>query len=229
MNMPEQRSTVEKNRGDRTRQHREAARNYDWLSKWYDFISGPAEENLRQKALHSLNIQPGDVVLEIGFGTGSSLPIIADRVGKEGKVCGIDISSGMCSQASQRLSATAQSHKIHLIQGDAVELPFAENSFSKLFLSFTIELFKEADILAILSQCQRVLLSGGTVGIVSLIHQKPPTTTERIYTQLHEWFPRILDCRPIHLNALIRQADFRIIDFTQLSMFGLPVGILIAS
>lgn len=54
-------------------------------------------------ALKQLNIAGGETVFEIGFGTGHCLKQMAVLVGEEGKVYGIDISSGMLDASSRRV------------------------------------------------------------------------------------------------------------------------------
>ena len=50
-----------------------------------------------KKSLELLDIQEGEVVLEIGFGTGCSLVEIARSVGEKGKVYGLDVTFKMVS------------------------------------------------------------------------------------------------------------------------------------
>lgn len=59
---------------------------YDRLSKWYDFFAGPFEKKFREAGLHKLNVAPGKIILEIGFGTGQCILEIARAVGNSGRV-----------------------------------------------------------------------------------------------------------------------------------------------
>jgi len=61
------------------------------------------EKKYKSIALKKLNIKKGEVVLEVGFGSGDCLKQIAKLVGETGKVCGIDISSKMLEIAKKRL------------------------------------------------------------------------------------------------------------------------------
>ena len=81
----------------------QAKRTYDKISRIYDFIEGSFEKKFRNNALDKLDVKKGETVLEIGFGTGHSIERIADKVGKNGKVYGIDISSGMLDITKSRL------------------------------------------------------------------------------------------------------------------------------
>src|SRR5512143_1109075 len=78
-----------------TRTRVQAKASYDRMSRFYDVLAGGSERKLRSLALQQLHLRPGESVLEIGFGTGTSLVQMAEAVGGEGQVHGIDISSGM--------------------------------------------------------------------------------------------------------------------------------------
>ena len=59
----------------------------------------------RRAAVDALRLQPGDVVLDVGCGTGLSLPLIEDRVGESGKIIGIEPSPDMLALARERVDA----------------------------------------------------------------------------------------------------------------------------
>ncbi|MFC2034094.1 methyltransferase domain-containing protein [Chloroflexota bacterium] len=66
---------------------------YDRTSKIYDYITGSFERKYAQRALNYLSVKDGEIVLEIGFGTGHILKRLAESVGETGKAIGVDISS----------------------------------------------------------------------------------------------------------------------------------------
>ena len=68
---------------------------YDKISKVYDLLSETTEGPVREAGLQMLAPQPGETVLEIGYGTGHALVWLARAVGPSGKVHGIDLSDGM--------------------------------------------------------------------------------------------------------------------------------------
>jgi demethylmenaquinone methyltransferase/2-methoxy-6-polyprenyl-1,4-benzoquinol methylase len=82
---------------------------YDKISGVYDLLAEHSEGPVRQSGLDQLALTPGERVLEIGYGTGHCLVQIAEAVGPEGKVFGIDLSEGMRAQARDRVE------KEHLI------------------------------------------------------------------------------------------------------------------
>jgi ubiquinone/menaquinone biosynthesis C-methylase UbiE len=70
----------------------EAKVSYDKMSGFYDLLAGIAEKNIKEAGLQKLTVKNGEVVLEIGYGTGQSIIALAKMVGVSGKVCGIDLS-----------------------------------------------------------------------------------------------------------------------------------------
>ena len=64
---------------------------YNKIAKVYDLLAERSEQPVRDAGFAKLNPQPGEHVLEIGFGTGHNLVRIAQRVGPTGKVFGIDL------------------------------------------------------------------------------------------------------------------------------------------
>lgn len=205
--------------------HRETRANYDRLSRWYDILSGSSEQTLRRRGLSMLDLQPGDRVLEIGCGTGESLPDLASRAGQ---VVGFDLSAGMLDVARKKLKRNP-SPKAVLLQGDAARLPFAGKTFDAIFMSFTLELFPDAEIPHFLKECKRALRPGGRVGLIALVQSKKPGWMERVYGRVHLCWPRVIDCHPIPIEEAMMGAGFKIDRATAASLWGLAVGLLVAS
>ena len=72
---------------------------YNKIAKFYDLLAEHTEQPMRDKGLEMLAAQPGEHILEIGFGTGHCLVKVAQAVGPGGKVYGIDISEAMIERA----------------------------------------------------------------------------------------------------------------------------------
>ncbi len=203
-----------------------AKANYDRLSRWYDLVAGRSEKKYRDWGLQLLAAAEGERVLEIGFGTGHCIVALATAVGPGGKVVGLDLSAGMQAIAQERVQAAGLADRVELHTGDAVHLPFAPDSFDGVFMSFTLELFDTPEIPIVLAQCRQVLKPGGRLALVSLV--KKPGTAVRLYEWFHEKMPTAVDCRPIYAQSSLTAAGFAIADVLALSMWGLPVEIILA-
>lgn len=199
--------------------------NYNRLSRFYDLISS-SEKQFSKIGLQMLNIQTGENVLEIGFGTGQSLVALAHAAGEAGKVYGIDLSEGMFQVANENISRTGLSDRIELHLGDAANLPFDDAFFDAIFICFTLELFDIPELRLVLGECKRVLLDDGRLGVVAL--EKKDCRAIRIYEWFHAHMPSLVDCIPISVLGIIEAAGFEPVEVIEKSMWGLPIEVVTA-
>jgi ubiquinone/menaquinone biosynthesis C-methylase UbiE len=206
----------------------DARRTYDRLSRWYDLLAGPFEKEFRQIGLQKLNLQPDEFALDIGFGTGQAVLSMAEAVGFQGKVYGVDISEKMTQKTQDRVDRSGLGHRVELVCSDGANLPLGEKFFDAVFMSFTLELFDTDEIPDCLFECLRVLRSSGRLCVVSMSKEDKTGIIVRLYEWLHRKFPRLLDCRPIYLDRALVSAGFRIVDSYKKVIGGLPVRIVLA-
>jgi ubiquinone/menaquinone biosynthesis C-methylase UbiE len=211
-----------------TRSKAQARRAYDRISSWYDLLAGSSERRYKRLCLQHLAVAPGERVLEIGVGTGECSRELARGVGPDGNVDGVDISGGMLAVASRRLARAGLVQRTRFAQADACHLPYAGEGFDAVFSSFTLELFDIPEIADVLNECRRVLKPGGRLCIVSMTKDEHPGLMSRLYVWFHRRFPNVVDCRPIHVAQSIREAGFAIVESQTLSMWGMPVAIVLA-
>lgn len=211
-----------------TRTKKEARVAYNRMSRWYDLFSA-AEKRYKTAGLRLLAAQPGESVLEIGFGTGECLRSLAQSVGESGMVCGIDLSEGMAAVGRKKLQKTVLWRRTHISCGDAASLPYAAGSFDAIFISFTLELFDTPEIPRVLGECRRVLRSDGRLVVVSMAKQPQDSMMVRLYEWVHRAIPAWVDCRPIFVQPAIEQARFQVASASRMMMFGLPVEIVLAT
>ncbi|NDJ74676.1 MAG: methyltransferase domain-containing protein [Chloroflexi bacterium] len=121
-----------------------------------------AERN--EWAVSLLDAQPGDYVLEIGFGPGQALQQVAQRV-TNGYVAGIDVSELMFQQAKARNAVAIHDGRLDLRLGSVDDLPFESDSFDKVYAVNSLHHWP--DQAAGLAEIHRVLKPGGKLLVIS--------------------------------------------------------------
>ena len=212
-----------------TRTKDQAKASYDKMSPAYDYFAGIFERNYRNLALKRLNVARGETVLEVGFGTGHCLRQMAEAVGEEGKVYGIDISSGMLAISRRRLERAGLWNRVELTCDDATKMPYTDDKFDAVFTSFALELFDLPEIPQVLAEIRRVLKPNGRVGVVSMSKEGGTSILVRSYEWMHEKLPQYVDCRPIYVEQSIKYAGFVIQHKERVSLLGLPGDIVIGT
>jgi ubiquinone/menaquinone biosynthesis C-methylase UbiE len=199
----------------------DAQRTYGRLSRIYDWTEGVFEIPSKRRALRMARVRKGAAVLEVGCGPGWALKRLAQAAGVEGTVCGIDLTPGMLREAGRKVP-----RRVGLARADATRLPFQDGAFDVVFSTFVLELIPTDEIQDVLGEIRRVLKPGGRFAVVTLTRESPNIAT-RIYEWGHNRFPRLLDCRPIHLRSELEAAGFEIAYWRRSSILGLPIEIAV--
>jgi phosphatidylethanolamine/phosphatidyl-N-methylethanolamine N-methyltransferase len=174
---------------------------YDKLAKVYDLFFGPTLHPGRLKAIQRMNIQADERVLEVGVGTGINLSLYP----RDCAITGIDFSSSMLEKARER-TARKELQNIRLLQMDAADLKFTDNSFDIVYAPYLISVVP--DPLKVAREMRRVCRPGGR--IIFLNHFLSPNAllsrTERLISPftIHIGFKADLD-----LPAFLAQADLQ--------------------
>ncbi len=98
---------------------------YDFLAPVYDLALERIFRPFRALALERLPEARGASVLDLACGTGQNFHFLADRIGQQGRLVGVDISAGMLRRARRCATQIAWSN-VSLLQLDAAQLSAAE-------------------------------------------------------------------------------------------------------
>ena len=101
----------------------EAQTFYGRWARLYDLVATfPGVGSWRERTAESLDLSPGDTVVEMGCGTGANFPYLRERVGASGTVVGVDFTRGMLDRAAVRIEERGWEN-VHLVRGDATAPP----------------------------------------------------------------------------------------------------------
>ncbi len=135
-----------------------------------------------------LEVQPNDRILEVGFGPGVGIELLA-RSAPAGYVAGVDPSKEMVDQATARNAKAIQSGHVDLRCGAVESLPFEDNTFNKVLAINSMQVWTDA--VASLREIRRVMRAGGRIalGFTPYSGQRKGGLTERLtaagFTEAH--------------------------------------------
>jgi phosphatidylethanolamine/phosphatidyl-N-methylethanolamine N-methyltransferase len=148
---------------------------YDIQSLFYDATFGRLVKRRVERAIHHMNIAETDLVLDLGIGTGTSL----NYYPKRGRVVGIDLSAGMLRECRKKIRERELEHAT-VFQANALELPFADNTFDTIFVSHVISVVSDPAL--VVKEAQRVAKPNAR--IIMLNHFQ---STNRFIAMLEKW------------------------------------------
>src|SRR6266478_9698728 len=141
---------------------------YRLFSGSYDFLFGPVFHPGRKEAVRIANDRPGQRILEVGVGTGLSLPFFR----KDAQVTGIDVSTEMLDKARRRVARRKLAHVEALVEMDAENLSFADDSFDSVLALYVASVVPNPARLA--AEMRRVCIPGGTIVVVNHFTSENP-------------------------------------------------------
>jgi ubiquinone/menaquinone biosynthesis C-methylase UbiE len=109
-----------------------------------------------------LDVQPRDKVLEIGFGPGVGIQLLA-KSAPEGRVVGVDSSREMVEKATARNAEAIERGAVDLRYGSVEELPFQDGTFDAVLAINSMQVWP--DVTVGLREVKRVTRSGGRVAL----------------------------------------------------------------
>ena len=141
---------------------------YRLFSGTYDVVFGPVFHIGRKEAVRIANTRPGQRILEVGVGTGLSLPFFR----KDSHVTGIDVSAEMLAKARRRVERLGLQNVKELLEMDAEKMSFADNSFDAVLALYVASVVPDPARFA--AEMRRVCIPGGSIVVVNHFTSENP-------------------------------------------------------
>ena len=188
---------------------RDAYRRY---ARHYDLCFGAVFHPGRKLAIEQMGIKAGDHVLEVGIGTGLSLPEYPDGV----HVTGIDVSPEMIDQARNRVDEL-ELPNVTLSEMDAERMDFGDACFDHVVAMYVLSVAPYPG--RVVDEMRRVCKPGGDLFIVNHFRHHNPVISgaERLLAPLS----KLVGFRPdFALDEFVEETDLEVLDTSPVNLFG---------
>ena len=172
------RANLNKDPDDVSKMFDDVAHRYDFLN---DLLSLGRTKAWRRVVTSIIAPKPGMKILDIAAGTGSSSRPLVD---KGAEVTALDFSHGMIEQGRK------QNKNINFVQGDALKLPFEDNSFDVTTISFGLRNTSNTE--KALKEALRVTKDGGRIVVAEFSHPVNPVFKKVYLNYLMKALPVIV-------------------------------------
>ena len=156
---------------------------YDFLNH---FLSLGIDVLWRRKFIKSLNFLDGDKVLDVATGTGDVAFAIRRKYNTD--IIGLDLSVNMLGIAKKKLKKF-KIDDIDFIEGDAENLPFDDNTFDKIVISYGLR--NLGDCQKGIEEFHRVLKPGGKLGILEFLQPQSTIIAKIFKFYFNKILPRV--------------------------------------
>jgi len=140
---------------------------YDKYDKMNSIISFKQHFRWRKDTMKRMNVQEGKKALDVCCGTGDWTIALSKAVGENGSVIGLDFSENMLKVGREKLKQQNIKNTT-LIHGNAMSLPFPDNSFDYVTIGFGLRNVPDAN--QVLREMKRVAKPGGQVVCLETSH-----------------------------------------------------------
>lgn len=161
---------------------------FDSISPHYDFLnhllSFGIDRRWRRKTSRLVTKQFPSTILDVATGTAD----LAIRMAKDipsALITGVDLSEKMLEMGHAKLVKKGLDQRITLKTGDALQLPFADNSFDAVTVAFGVRNF--ADREGGLREMMRVCREGGIVAVLEFSHPQ-----KNIISAPYRWYSKTM-------------------------------------
>lgn len=133
---------------------------YDKYDVMNSIISFQRHKVWRKDIMEKMHVEEGSSALDVCCGTGDWSIALAEACGFSGDVIGLDFSHNMLSVAERKKKRLGY-EELSFIQGNAMDLPFEDNSFDYVTIGFGLR--NVPDYMTVLKEMYRVVKPGGKV------------------------------------------------------------------
>jgi ubiquinone/menaquinone biosynthesis C-methylase UbiE len=139
----------------------------EWGARYYDIflnlLSAGRYSHFVREVIEKMDTKTGQSILDLGSGTGKNDCFMAEKVGSQGRIVGLDISDEMLGRALKRCCKYTNINFEKL----RIELPMPyKEEFDKVFISFTLHGFEDDQKAGIIRNAYRALKPGGTFHVL---------------------------------------------------------------
>lgn len=169
------------------RAHLERSRRvWDRWSRLYAFNDRDTEP-IRRRAIETLDLSGGETVLDVGCGPGSNFDLLAERVGPDGRVVGVDFSPKMVSKARSTIEAEGWTN-VEVVRADATR-PVVQSGTVDACVA-TLAVSAMPDSAAVVGQVADALRSGGSFAVydVQLVTEGPLRVLNPVVDRFFRYF-----------------------------------------
>lgn len=186
---------------------------YRRYARGYDLYFGGILQPGRRAIVERMKCRAGECVLEVGVGTGLSLPLYPPQT----QVHGVDICQEMLVRAKARVARERLARAAGLYRMDGERMGFADDSFDKVVAMYVVSVVP--DPVRLVDEMRRVCKPQGELFIVNhFLHPNPVISAmERLAAPLS----RFLGFHPnLSLGDFIRQARVEVLERQPVNAFG---------
>lgn len=214
---------------------------FDNIAPAYDFLDHAMTLGIdirwRRRAAKVVAKHAPGSILDVAVGTGDFAIMLQKRVNPPLGITGIDISAGMLEVAERKIASAGMDGKINFVQGDSLNMPFADGSFGAVTAAFGVRNLERLE--RGVGEMHRVLAPGGMLCILELSVPTNPVVKAlyKLYTRLiipvgggvvakdrqaYAYLPQSIAAMPQgeEMLAMLRRAGF-----TQCSCRRLTLGV----
>lgn len=185
---------------------------YRRYALFYDFVFGAVFQPGRKAIIECMDCRPGERILEVGVGTGLSLPLYP----KEVSITGIDISHDMLAQAQAKTERDGLDNVVELSVMDAENMDFADSCFDKVVAMYVASVVPDPERLV--NEMRRVCKPNGLIIFVNHFRSRNPVVgaCESLLAPLSKQ----LGFRPdFSLDRFIDETGLNVLDIHPVNIF----------